>query len=95
MVMIRLHSFDMESLTPHDHTTTRWVILHLLGSDHWVATWVSELVVSGTEAEKEQEILAHKALDRGYGGRLPSKLMKQTYRNIRSVEDIPAMWDEH
>ena len=89
--------FDMSSLTPKDHTTLRWVILHQFENtdnpDYWSCTWHSELVVEGTPSEKEQEIEAHKALDRSYGSPFRTKLLKQTYRNIRTIEEIPAMWE--
>lgn len=42
---------------------------------------------------EQQEIEAHKALDRVYGGPLEATLVKQTHRIIRTVEEVPAIWE--
>jgi hypothetical protein len=86
--------FDMSSLNPEDRATVRWVILHQASEDGpWFCTWNSGLVVAGTEREKEEEIEAHKALDRGYASGIKTRLVKQTNRVVRTVEDVPAMWE--
>jgi len=87
--------FDMSSLEPKDTTTVRWIILHRYSEEgSWVPTWVGELCVDGSDNAHEQEIAAHKALDRIYPAPFVTRLVKQTHRNIREVEDVPAMWED-
>lgn len=86
-------TFDLSSLKDHDRTTVRWVIVHRSHSVRKFVSWCSELVQEGTPAAKQQEVEAHKALDRAYGGPLEATLVKQTHRTIRTVEEVPAIWE--
>lgn len=84
---------DLAVLTTVEWTT--WYIQHRHGPDWpWSALWAGERHCSDDPAmAREHEILAHQALDRGWGGPMEVRLVRKVETSSSKVELVPAMWE--